>query len=43
MDVVGVVGVANPGKLLEDILNKINSKIAIYLEVRLLGMEGKDI
>ena len=38
-----VVGLQNVKKLMEDIPNKIASKMGIYPEVRLLSMEGKDI
>lgn len=38
-----VVGVANPKKLMEDIPNKIISKLAIYPAVRLIEMEGNDV
>ena len=38
-----VVGVSNPKKWMEDIPNKIISKMAIYPDVRLIQQEGKDI
>ena len=38
-----VVGVQNPQKLMEDIPNKIVSKLGLYPDVRLLDREGKEI
>ncbi len=38
-----VVGVSNPKKWMEDIPNKIISKMSIYPDVRLIQQEGKDI
>ena len=38
-----VVGVQNPQKLMEDIPNKIASKLGLYPDVRLLDREGKEI